>query len=180
MEEEEMIARIRARDEAGAQALLRRCGPLIRYVAAPILPDERDREECLSEVALRVWENIGRFDPGRGSWNAWLTALTRNAALNMARRARREDGEALSEASPAPGPTPEESLVRAERAAALRRALETLAPGERALFYRKYYYRQSAAQIAAELGLTPRAVEGRLYRLKTRLRKALGGEEDAL
>ena len=34
---------------------------------------------------------------------------------------------------------------------------------------------QSTAQIAAELGLSPRAVEGRLYRLKKRLAKALGG-----
>ena len=34
------------------------------------------------------------------------------------------------------------------------------------LFYRKYYYLQPTAQIAAELGMTERAVEGRLYRLK--------------
>ena len=32
------------------------------------------------------------------------------------------------------------------------------------------------AQIAWELGLTERAVEGRLYRLKQRLRKTWGGE----
>ena len=35
------------------------------------------------------------------------------------------------------------------------------------------------AQTAAELGLTERAVEGKLYRLKKRLRKSLGGEGHA-
>ena len=40
------------------------------------------------------------------------------------------------------------------------------------MFYRKYYYCQSTAQIAAELGLTERGVEGRLYRL----RQKLGGD----
>ena len=35
---------------------------------------------------------------------------------------------------------------------------------------------QPIAQIARELGMTQRAVEGRLYRLKQRLRKALGGD----
>lgn len=35
---------------------------------------------------------------------------------------------------------------------------------------------QSTEQIAAELGLTPRAVEGRLYRIRERLRKQLGGD----
>ena len=37
---------------------------------------------------------------------------------------------------------------------------------------------QSTAQIAAEPGLSERAVEGRLYRLKKRLRAMLGGEYD--
>ena len=44
------------------------------------------------------------------------------------------------------------------------------------MFYRKYYYLQSTAQIASELGMTVRAVEGRLYRLKKQLRRMLGGE----
>ena len=34
-----------------------------------------------------------------------------------------------------------------------------------------------AEQIAAELGTTERAVEGRLYRIKKALRKALGGDD---
>ena len=44
------------------------------------------------------------------------------------------------------------------------------------LFYRKYYYQQSTAQIACETGMTQRAVEGKLYRLKKNLRETLGGE----
>ena len=43
------------------------------------------------------------------------------------------------------------------------------------IIYRKYYYLQSTAQIASELGMTERAVEGRLYRLKQKLRKKLEG-----
>lgn len=41
------------------------------------------------------------------------------------------------------------------------------------------YYLPSTAQIALELGLTERAVEGRLYRLKRQLRKLPGGDERA-
>ena len=52
----------------------------------------------------------------------------------------------------------------------------SLGAAEQLLFYRKYYYLQSTAQIAAEMGLTERAVEGRLYRLRRRLQKALGGD----
>ena len=72
-------------------------------------------------------------------------------------------------------PTPEEQTLRRERQEALRWAMKELRPLERQIFYRKYYYRQSTAQIAAELSLTERAVEGKLYRARQRLRKALGG-----
>ena len=59
----------------------------------------------------------------------------------------------------------------------LAKALSKLSQKDAALFYRKYYYMQSTAQIAAELGTTERAVEGKLYRIKKKLRKLLGGDE---
>ena len=118
-----MIRRLLAREEAGMADLLLHYGPLMRYIIAPILPNPQDREDCLSEVTLRVWEKVQQYDQKRGSWSAWLTAITRNTALN--------------------------------------------------------YYMQPTAQIAAELGMTERAVEGKLYRLKKQLRKMLGGEDHA-
>lgn len=179
MTEHQIIAWLRQGDPRGMDALLLHYGPLMRYVIAPILPDPRDREDCLSEAAMKVWEKIGTFSPQRGAWKSWLTALTRNTALNHARRARRAgQAEALSPDLPSPAPTPEEALLRRERQEEVRAALQALPARDRALLYRKYYYRQPTAQIAAELGLTERGVEGRLYRLKRRLRHVLGGEPD--
>lgn len=86
-------------------------------------------------------------------------------------------GRGLSEDPPSPELTPEEMLLRQERQTALQAALEQLSAGERLLFYRKYYYLRSTAQIALELGLTERTVEGRLYRLKRQLQKLPGGDE---
>lgn len=176
MGESEIIDLIRARDERGAEELLRHFGALIRYVIAPILPDERDRDDCLSEVLMRIWDGVAGFDPARGSWRAYITAAARNTALNRARSDRAQT-EGLSDgASALPGP--EETVIAREELAELRRAIDALQPGDRALIYRKYYYRQSTAQMASELGLTPRAVEGRLYRIKKRLGAELGGERN--
>lgn len=177
VQEQEMIAQLLQKDERGMEALLLHYGPLMRYIIAPILPDPQDREECLSEVSMRVWSRVAQFDPARGSWTAWLTAITRNTARNYHRSAQnRRDTQAIPEGTPAPDASPEEAILQAERSAAVHAALGRLSPGDRALFYRKYYYLQSTAQIAAELGMTARAVEGRLYRLKKQLRRMLGGE----
>ena len=175
MNEQEIIGLILAKDERGMDALLTHYGPLMRYIIAPILPSIEDREECLSEVAMRVWEKIDQFNPDRGNLTAWLTVVSRNTALNHLRNTPSASNE-IPEDLPSPELTPEEQLLQRERQAAVKRALQQLPHSDRNLFYRKYYYLQSTAQIAAELGMTERAVEGRLYRLKKRIRKMLGGE----
>ena len=107
MQEQEITALLAERREEGMDALLRHYGPLMRYVISGILQDPRDREECLSEAAMQVWEHIGQFSRQRGSWNAWLTAVARNTALNHARKnARHAGAEELTEHTAA-GPSPE-------------------------------------------------------------------------
>lgn len=70
-------------------------------------------------------------------------------------------------------------VLKAEERERLQEAIRNLSHQEQILFYRKYYYLQSTRQIAAELGTSERAVEGKLYRLRKKLQKALGGEFDA-
>jgi len=188
LKEAEILELLRARDERGAEELMRRYSPLIRYVASPILSDEGDLEECVSDAAMKVWDNIAGFDPEKGSFKAWLTAIARNTALNMARKdARRPSADGGSEAvenaseslaSKADDSDPQEILLRRERAEALEKALNRLGSTDRNIFYRRYYYMQSLAQIGAELGMSERAAEGRLYRIRKQLKKELGGDRD--
>ena len=175
MDDKQLMERIAAGDEAALQALLRRFTPLLLYILRPILPDERDRDECLADISLRIWQSAAAYDAEKGSLNGWLTALTRNAALNRARGHRKGDAP-LEDTVPHGGGSAEDALLRRERQAELRAVIAALPVYERELFYRKYYYCQSTAQMAAELGLTERAVEGRLYRLRQSLRQKLGGD----
>lgn len=172
----ELLAQWQSDRAAGIEALLRQYGPLLRYVVGGILRDPQDAEDCYSEVSLSLWQKLDSYDAEKGSLTAWLTAVARNTALNhwkarQRREAQRQDEEAVSPS------TPEQALLRRERIKQLQTAISRLNIGERQLFYRKYYYLQSTARIAAELGMTERAVEGRLYRLRQRLRQELGGDD---
>ncbi len=176
LHEKEITALLRDRDDRGMDELLRHYGPLIRYVIAPILHNPQDREECLAETVMKVWDKIEQFCGQKGRFNAWVTSIARNSALNHARKNSAQGyGEELSESIPSQALTPEEQVLQRERREELRQALQYLSEKERVLFYRKYYYRQSTEQIAAEMDLTVRAVEGKLYRIKGKLRKMLGG-----
>ena len=173
----ELINRLLDRADGSLDQLKLHYGPLIRYVITPILPDERDREEVFSDILIRVWDRIGQYDPRIGSWTCWLSTIARNAAIDRARR-NPPAGAELTETIPAPNSDPEQELLRKERQRELYAALNSLDTSDKALFYRKYYYRQSTAQIAAEYGTTQRAIEGRLYRIKRKLRSQLGGDFD--
>ena len=175
MTDRELLALYRQDAAKGMERLLGQYTPLLRYVIGGVLRHPQDTEDCLSEVSLALWQKLERYDPDRGTLPVWLTAVARNAALNaLQARLRRERN--LPETSPDP-PTPEQEVLRRERTRALRQALAGLKTRDRDLFYRKYYYLQSTDRIAAELGTTPRAVEGRLYRIRKKLQAQLGGED---
>lgn len=160
------------------EALLERHGPMMAYVVRGILSDPHEQEECLAQVRARVWERWESYDRERSSPATWLTALCRNAAYDRlrAQARQRERTGALDETLADPAPGPEEVLLQKERLETLSRLLSAMSAGDRALFYRKYYYLQSTEQMAAELGTTARAVEGRLYRIRKKLQKQMGGE----
>ena len=160
------------------EALLERHGPMMAYVVRGILSDPHEQEECLAQVRARVWERWESYDREKASPATWLTALCRNAAYDRLRtQARqRERAGTLDETMADPAPGPEEVLLQKERLETLSRLLSAMSAGDRALFYRKYYYLQSTEQMAAELGTTARAVEGRLYRIRKKLQKQMGGE----
>lgn len=177
MHEKETVELLLQHDEKGLTLLKTYYYPLIRYIVAPILKDSREQEECISEITMKIWCNIGSFDSTKGSWNAWLTTISRNMALNRARKIRPTvSTQDLPADLPSRDPTPEEVLIQKEREQLLINALSRLSGSDKAIFYRKYYYMQSTAQIAKELSTTERAVEGRLYRIKKKLRKLLGGD----
>lgn len=180
MRESEMLTLLRSHDKQSMEALLRHYSPLMRYIIKPILRDEHDAEDCLSEAAVRIWKNFDTYDENKGSFAAWVTAITRNTALSMVRKKNRQQADEIEDDLESPDPTPEEIILREERKNELKHAFELLSQKERNLFYRKYYYLQSTEKIAAELCMTERAVEGKLYRIKKKLRKLMGGDGDEI
>lgn len=175
MDDRQLMASIAGGDEAALQALLRRFTPLFLYILRPILPDERDREECLADISLRIWQGAGSFDGAKGQPERLADRPDPQRRPEPRPRKGTEDAP-LEDTVPHGDGSAEDEVLRRERQAKLRAAIAGLPVYERELFYRKYYYCQSTAQMAAELGLTERAVEGRLYRLRQTLRQQLGGD----
>ena len=112
MIDQELIALFLARSEEAVPALAAQYGPYCRAVAAQLLADPRDVDECLNDVWLSVWRAIPPTRPEH--FKGWLAAIVRNRALAMGRENGRRpptvDEAALELASclpPSPDPAGE-------------------------------------------------------------------------
>lgn len=139
------------------------------------MENPEDTEECVSDIYIKIWNSIESYSLQKGKFTTWLTVVARNTALNYLKYKQHRNHEELKEDA-AGTSSLEEEVLRRERAEELKQAIATLSLEEQHLFYRKYYYLQKTAQIAAELGMTERSVEGKLYRLRKKLQQKLGGD----
>ncbi len=177
MTEQKIVELLLKQDEKGMNELLVRYSPLMKYIITPILPNEEDREDCLSEVSMRIWETISNFDSNKGSLNIWITTVTRNYALNFKRNNLKHSNlEELDVNISSNDASLDDVVINKDLSILIKSATDKLSKKEQILFYRKYYYLQSTAQIAAEMSMTERAVEGKLYRIKKKLREIIGGD----
>src|SRR5262249_735381 len=56
-----------------------------------------DREEVAQNVVVRAWEKRSKFRAGRGSPNAWIGKMTRNAAAGVLRSQARSKEVLMSD-----------------------------------------------------------------------------------
>ena len=167
-----MVERLRRGDSAGLEALMERYTPYVSAIAARILPGQpREWEELTADVFLAAWDNRRKLRPG--GVKGWLAVTARNRCLNRLRALRPEELPLEEEILPLAPDGPQGELEARERARLVKEALDTLERTDRELFVRRYYYGQTVARAAAELGLRESTAKSRLARGRERLRKFL-------
>jgi RNA polymerase sigma factor (sigma-70 family) len=140
------------------------------YVAS-LLRDRSAAEDVTALAFERAYRKRSRFSAGRGSAEAWVFGIARNAALDELRKRKRS---AHLEGEPADvwSPGPDEEAERAFRREEVRTALASLDPRDRDLVALKFAAGLSNAEIARVLGISETNVGSRLFRAVEKLRKA--------
>jgi RNA polymerase sigma-70 factor (ECF subfamily) len=163
----EILRQLAAGDRHALGSLYDRYAGLVNGLALRILRDTSDAEDVVQEVFVQVWRHASRFDPARGTPEAWLCTIARTRALDRLRRrvSRREDGEAaipgLSEQ-----PQREEGL-------AVRKALDGLSEDQRRALELAYYEGLTQSEIARTLGEPLGTIKTRIRTAMLRLRETL-------
>ena len=160
-------------DESTLIRTYRECvNPLYEYVSRRCGADRALAEDVTQEVwlrAVRAWEKDGLPEKPM----AWLLTVARNLVINHFRRIRPISLESLPSGWE-PGP-PGEGLGMdgPETAALVNWGLSRIRPAQARLLEAFHLEGRTTAAIAADFGLSERAVEGRLRRARAKLRKQL-------
>src|SRR4051812_14614071 len=153
------------------EELYRRTFPRVYAYVASMLRDRASAEDVTAQAFERAYRKRSGFSARRGSPEAWVFGIARNAALDEMRK-RKRHAKLESEPGDVWSPGPDEEAERAFQREELRQALGTLDPRDRDLVALKFAAGLGNAEIARVLRLSESNVGTRLHRAVEKLRKA--------
>ncbi|WP_245844964.1 sigma-70 family RNA polymerase sigma factor [Noviherbaspirillum humi] len=160
--------------------------PKLFGYALRILSRREVAEEALQESFVNIWNSAAAYQAGMAAPMTWLTAIVRNKAFDLLRRAdpaleldagQGDDGmltmiEAMESADAPSG----EALQFSRDAVALSRCLQRLEGLHRQAIALAYFHDLSHSEVATRLMLPIGTVKTWIRRGLERLRLCLGGE----
>src|SRR3954468_18829221 len=121
----------------GFEELYRNTFPRVYAYVASMLRDRASSEDVTALAFERAYRKRSRFSARRGSPEAWVFGIARNAALDELRKRKRRAG-VESEPADVWSPGPDEAAERSFEREELRQALATLDPRDRDLLALKF------------------------------------------
>jgi RNA polymerase sigma-70 factor (ECF subfamily) len=175
-----LIARIAAGDRDAFSRFYDLLAPTAFGLIRRVLRDPEAAAEVLQEVFWQVWREAPRYDPTRGSPEAWLVMRAKTRAIDRLRSIRRRDrtfvapvDESVAQRAGEPAENP---AVVAEDRGLVQTALARLPEPQRRVIELAFFDGLTQSEIATRLGEPLGTVKTRARLGLERLRGALRRE----
>lgn len=182
--EQDAMQRLQSGDDLALNEIMDRWQiPLVRFLLR-LTGNESTATDLAQESFVRVYQHRHHYRP-KGAFSTWLFTIATNLARQHFRWLRRhpaisldhsqtsEDDTQPKDNLPSEHAGPDETILAAERAAAVRTAIAALPEDLREIVVLAEYENLSHAEIGKITTRSPKAVEMRLYRARAALRKRL-------
>jgi RNA polymerase sigma-70 factor (ECF subfamily) len=172
---ERLLKRMAEKDEGAFEKLYMATKHKIFSTVLLIVKRSHLAEEVVQEAYVRIWLNAAQYKPSIASPMAWMIAIARNRALDMARKPVREmqSEDSVLFNFPSDGPTALEAIeISEDQADAVMQqlkvlyALQALDPTRRHLIIAAYIRGESRKQLSERYGVPVNTI-------KTWIRRAL-------
>jgi RNA polymerase sigma-70 factor (ECF subfamily) len=146
-----------------------------------VLRDPEAAADVLQEVFWQIWQEAGRYDPSRGSPEAWVVMRAKTRAIDRLRSMRRRDRTFVAPVDESvasrrgDGEAPNPAVVAEDRGL-VHTALGQLPEAQRRVIELAFFEGLTQSEIATRLGEPLGTVKTRTRLGLERLRGALRGE----
>ena len=175
-----LIAAIAAGDRDAFSRFYDLTAPMAFGLIRRVLRDPEAAAEVLQDVFWQVWQDASRYDPTRGSPEAWLVTRAKTRAIDRLRSMRRRDrtfvapvDESVAQRREEPAENP---AVVAEDKSLVQAALAQLPEAQRRVIELAFFEGLTQSEIATRLGEPLGTVKTRARLGLDRLRGVLGAE----
>ena len=171
-----LVARCARGDESALAQLYDRYSSVSYGLAMRIVRDAALAEDVVQEAFLAAWRGASRFDEGRSKVSTWLLSLVHHKAVDLVRREEARPKPAGEDAPERPDDADvAREVVRADDAAAVRRALVQLTAPQRQVLELAYFGGLTQSELAEHLGEPIGTIKSRTHAALGRLRELLDG-----
>lgn len=175
MDDREILSGLKTHDEDAFAALLDK---YIRYVGAVAVKTSgnqlsiEDIEEICSDAFARIWFASSSIEITGENLKGYIGTTARNLTLNVLRSKQRTSADQLEE-DMIRCRSAEDSAVLGEDMKVIQAEIHAMAPLDRELFVRRYFYLERVLDIARDKGMNEKTVSTRLSRTRRRLQLAI-------
>lgn len=168
-----LMLRVAEGDAAAFTALVRQLERPALALAWRTLNDATEAQDACQQAFARLWTEAHRFDPARGSAEAWFRRILINLCLDRRRAIRPvqpiDEAHDLADSQP----DPEAMAIAADQQDRLAIAMGSLNARQRLALMLFHGEGLSMAEIAERMDTTAKAVEGLLGRARNMLRSLM-------
>lgn len=165
----ELLARIAKQDRTALRTFFARYHVRLYRYLVRLTRNEGLAEDMVNEVFLSVWRNAASFQ-GQSAVSSWVYAIAHNRAMSELRKKSEitlDDPDSYDEADDSD--TPEETVMKTDKGAALRECLLKLTPEHREVIELVYYHDKSVKEAADIVGIPENTVKTRMFHARQKL-----------
>jgi RNA polymerase sigma factor (sigma-70 family) len=172
----ELVNKAKEGDQAAFGLLMKRYRESVFYMVLKMVHNRDDAEDLTMVAFSKAFHNLANYSPDF-AFSTWLFRIATNNCIDFIRKkklqttsidqqTKTEDGESAPIAVKDRSMTPEESIIKDQRAAKIREVIQQLSPKYKQLIELRYFEELSYEEIAEQQDLPLGTVKAQLFRAK--------------
>ena len=184
-DEKILIESVLLKDSTAFEQLIRKYEGLVIHIVAPLINNEKDKEDICQDIFLKVYEKLHTFQ-SRSKLSTWIGNIAYNTSINFLQKKKnillddilkpgnysdKHDYEDFINKNETP--TPERLLIKKEESKLLAAAVDKLPVIQKTLLLLFHQDELSLDEISQVIEMPVNTVKSHLFRARTNLKEML-------